>query len=71
MLFESWFKGLTEWYVFLQKEETFTGKMEYTLVNDFLSKYGIQKDLYALKGLLAALLMIDMVANASVEWRTI
>ena len=39
-----------------QLEESVTGKMKYTLMNDFLAKYGLQKDLFALKGLLAALL---------------
>ena len=41
-------------------EESVTGQMEYTLLNDFLAKYGLQKDLYALKGLLAALLDIPL-----------
>ena len=36
------------------------GELKYTLMNDFLSKYSFQKDLYALKGLLAALLKIDL-----------
>lgn len=27
-------------------EESVTGQMEYTLLNDFLAKYGLQKDLY-------------------------
>ena len=39
-----------------QLEESVTGKMRYTLMNDFLAKYRLQKDLFALKGLLAALL---------------
>ena len=39
-----------------QPEESVTGKMKYTLMNDFLAKYGLQKDLFALKRLLAALL---------------
>ena len=36
------------------------GPMKYTLTNDFLSKYSLQNDLYALSGLLAALLNIDV-----------
>ena len=36
------------------------GQLDYTLLNDFLSKYSFQKDLYALRGLLAALLEIDI-----------
>ena len=39
---------------------THTGPMKYTLMNDFLSKYGFQKDLFALKGLLAALLHLPL-----------
>ena len=27
-----------------QPEESVTGKMKYTLMNDFLAKYGLQKD---------------------------
>lgn len=34
------------------------GRLKYTLLNDFLSKYSFQKDLFALRGLLAALLHI-------------
>ena len=40
--------------------ENAKGKMEYTLMNDFLAKYSFQNDLYALKGLLAALLHIKV-----------
>ena len=36
------------------------GALPYTLMNDFLSKYSFQKDLYALKGLLSALLRVDI-----------
>jgi len=36
------------------------GQLEYTLMNDFLIKYSLQKDSYALSGLLAALLNIDI-----------
>jgi len=36
------------------------GKMQYTLMNDFLAKYSLQTDLYALKGLLAALLSVEL-----------
>ena len=35
------------------------GEMRYTLMNDFLSKYSLQNDLFALKGLLAALLHLN------------
>lgn len=41
---------------------THTGQLDYTLLNDFLSKYSFQKDLYALRGLLAALLSIGIEA---------
>ena len=34
------------------------GRLRYTLLNDFLSKYSFQKDLFALRGLLSALLHI-------------
>ena len=36
------------------------GEMKHTLMNDFLSKYSFQKDLYALRGLLSALLNISI-----------
>lgn len=36
------------------------GRLKYTLLNDFLSKYSFQKDLFALRGLLAALLHIKV-----------
>ncbi len=36
------------------------GQLDYSLTNDFLSKYSFQKDLFALRGLLAALLRIDI-----------
>lgn len=39
--------------------ESHTGRLKYTLLNDFLSKYSFQKDLFALRGLLSALLHID------------
>lgn len=41
-------------------KSTHTGRLDYTLLNDFLSKYSFQKDLYALRGLLSALLHIDI-----------
>lgn len=41
-------------------KSTHSGELEHTLMNDFLSKYSFQKDLYALRGLLAALLHIDV-----------
>ena len=37
-------------------EHSMHGALKYTLMNDFLAKYGLQKDLFALKRLLAALL---------------
>ena len=40
-------------------QQSMTGELSYTLMNDFLSKYSFQKDLYALAGLVAALLDID------------
>lgn len=40
--------------------DSMKGELEYTLMNDFLSKYSFQKDLYALKGLLAALLKVEL-----------
>ena len=43
------------------------GEMEYSIMNDFLSKYTLQNDLYALKGLLAALLYIDLDEITNIE----
>lgn len=43
------------------------GKLKYTLMNDFLSKYSLQKDLYALSGLLAALLHIHPEEITAIE----
>jgi len=43
------------------------GKMEYTLMNDFLAKYSLQTDLFALKGLLAALLSVELDAITDIE----
>lgn len=43
------------------------GRLEYTLMNDFLSKYTLQKDLFALKGLLAALLRVELDAITDIE----
>lgn len=42
------------------------GRMRYTLMNDFLSKYSLQTDLYALRGFLAALLRIDVDSITSI-----
>lgn len=39
-------------------KESNHGRLKYTLLNDFLSKYSFQNDLFALRGLLAALLHI-------------
>lgn len=36
------------------------GELKYTLMNDFLAKYSLQNDLFALKGLLAALLNLEL-----------
>lgn len=43
------------------------GRLEYTLMNDFLSKYSLQKDLFALKGLLAALLSVEIDSITAIE----
>ena len=43
------------------------GRMKYTLMNDFLAKYSLQTDLYALKGLLSALLSIDLDCITAIE----
>ena len=43
------------------------GEMEYSIMNDFLSKYTLQNDLYALTGLLAALLHIDLKKITNIE----
>lgn len=43
------------------------GEMKYSIMNDFLSKYALQTDLYALKGLLAALLYIDLDDITDIE----
>ena len=48
-------------------KSTHTGALKYTLLNDFLSKYSFQKDLYALKGLLAALLKINIDDITDIE----
>ena len=50
-----------------QLEESVTGKMKYTLMNDFLAKYGLQKDLFALKGLLAALLELPLDSITDIQ----
>ena len=54
-----------------QLEESVTGKTKYTLMNDFLAKYGLQKDLFALKGLLTALLDKAFKAKTWEELRMI
>ncbi len=41
-------------------EQSMHGEMQYTLMNDFLAKYTLQNDLYALAGLLSALLDLDL-----------
>lgn len=41
-------------------EQSMHGEMQYTLMNDFLAKYTLQNDLYALAGLLSALLNLEL-----------
>lgn len=41
-------------------EQSMHGEMQYTLMNDFLAKYTLQNDLYALAGLLSALLNLNL-----------
>ena len=41
-------------------EDSMHGKLEYTLMNDFLAKYSLQNNTFALGGLLAALLRLDV-----------
>ena len=48
-------------------EAEMRGQLKYTLMNDFLAKYSLQKDLYALAGLLAALLEIDVDDITDIE----
>lgn len=43
------------------------GALKYTLMNDFLSKYSFQRDLYALKGLLSALLDVTLDSITNIE----
>lgn len=43
------------------------GRLKYSLLNDFLSKYSFQKDLFTLKGLLSALLHISPSEITSIE----
>lgn len=47
--------------------ESMHGEMQYTLMNDFLAKYSLQKDLFALKGLLAALLSVELDSITAIE----
>ena len=48
-------------------EQSMTGRLKYSLMNDFLSKYSLQNDLYALKGLLAALLRVHLDEITDIE----
>ena len=48
-------------------EKSMHGKLEYTLMNDFLAKYTLQNDVYALKGLLAALLDVETDKITAIE----
>ena len=48
-------------------EQSMHGKLEYTLMNDFLAKYTLQNDVYALKGLLAALLDLKIDKITAIE----
>jgi len=43
------------------------GEMKYTLLNDFLAKYSLQNDLFALKGLLAALLSVELDSITAID----
>ena len=58
---------ITDMALLKHLEETVTGKMQYTLLNDFLAKYGLQLDLYALKGLLAAALKIPLDSITDIQ----
>ena len=58
---------ITDMALLKRLEETVTGKMQYTLLNDFLAKYGLQLDLYALKGLLAAALKIPLDSITDIQ----
>ena len=48
-------------------EPAMTGPLKYTLMNDFLAKYSLQNDLYALGGLLGALLHIDPESITAIQ----
>lgn len=48
-------------------EESMHGELEYSMMNDFLTKYTLQNDLYALKGLLMALLQRDEKEIINIE----
>lgn len=48
-------------------KKTMHGELQYTLMNDFLSKYSFQRDLYALKGLLSALLNVPLDEITNIE----
>lgn len=48
-------------------EASMHGELSYTLMNDFLSKYSLQNDLYALKGLLSALLKVELDTITAIE----
>ena len=48
-------------------EKSMTGRLQYTLMNDFLAKYSLQNDLYALRGLLAALLRLELSEITDIE----
>ena len=51
--------------IFEKLKGSMVGPLPYSLMNDFLSKYSLQEDLFALAGLLAALLKIpiDSITN--------
>ena len=47
--------------------DSMRGRMKYSLMNDFLSKYSFQNNLYALAGLLSSLLKIDQNTITDIE----
>ena len=60
---------ITDATIIAKLEETMHGEMEYTLMNDFLAKYGFQKDGYALRGFLAAVLNISVDEIVDIDIR--
>ena len=60
---------ITDAKVLARLEAAMHGEMEYTLMNDFLAKYGFQKDGYALRGFLAAVLKISVDEIVDIDIR--